>query len=203
MRLRLEDVWNSDDFIHYSSLLFSWNNKQKGASHRKARLDRFYVGDWGKDRGGKTEILDSRSTLSDHLPMLLCLRKQCTVSDVERLFKFNTSFLTEPQLLSQMQEQWNAVPRPVHGDDRWQEWVAAALERVKVFYQETKRTRAAEKVNKERQLRATMASAEKLLESHPTSEFLFEKLHKASQELMEKEQTDIEWATIHSSAKWA
>jgi hypothetical protein len=120
-----------------------------------------------------------------------------------KTIKFNTSFLAEPQLLSQMQEQWNAAPRPTPGDDRWQEWVAAALERVKVFCQETGRTRATEKMNMEQQLRARVASAEKLLESHPTSEFLFDKLHTASQELMEKEQTDIEWATIRSSAKWA
>jgi exonuclease III len=102
MRLGLEDVWNCDDFTHYSSLSFSWSNKQKGAGHHKARLDRFYVGDWGRDRGGKAKILDGRSTLSDHLPVLLCIRRRCTVSDAERLFKFNTSFLAKPQLLSQM-----------------------------------------------------------------------------------------------------
>jgi hypothetical protein len=85
-----------------------------------------------------------------------------------------------PQLLLQIQEQWNAVPRPAHGDDRWQEWVAAALERAKVFCHEIGRTRAAGKVNKERQPRAMVASAEKLLESHPTSDFLYEKLYIAS-----------------------
>ena len=69
-----------------------------------------------------------------------------------------------------------------------------AFKRVKVFCQETSCIRAAEKMNMEQQLRAMVASAEKLLESHPTSEFLFDKLYTASQELMEKEQTDIEWA---------
>ena len=94
------------------------------------------------------------------------------------------------------------VWRPIPGNDRWQEWVAAALERIKVFCQETRRTKATEKMNMERQLRAIVASAKKLLEFHPTSEFLFKKLYIASQEFMEKEQMNIEWATICSSAKW-
>jgi hypothetical protein len=102
-----------------------------------------------------------------------------------------------------MVEQWNDSPRLVPGADSWQEWVAAALERVKVFCQETGRTRVGEKINRERQFRATVASAERLLESHPTSEFLFGKLNTAFQELMEREQTDLEWAAIRSSVKWA
>jgi hypothetical protein len=65
----------------------------------------------------------------------------------------------------------------------------------------TGRTRAAEKANRERQLRATVASVERLLEEQPTNEFLFDKLNKAAQELIEKEHTDMEWAAICSSAK--
>ena len=56
MRLGLEDVWKSDDFTHYSSLSFSWSNKQKGAGHCKACLDRFYVGDWDRDMGRKPKF---------------------------------------------------------------------------------------------------------------------------------------------------
>jgi exonuclease III len=92
MRLGLEDSWHSDDFTNRISLQFSWNTKQKGIAHRKARLDRFYVGEWGRERGGKTEILEGRSTLSDHLPVTLHLRRTCSQNDVDRLFKFNTTF---------------------------------------------------------------------------------------------------------------
>jgi exonuclease III len=203
MRLGIEDVWTSDDFTHNNSLLFSWSNRQKGVAHRKARLDKFYVGEWGKERGGQSEILEGRSTLSDHLPVSLKLRRRCSLSDEDRLFKFNTTILEDPKLLAQMQGHWNEAPRPAPGGTGWQEWTVAALERVKVFCQETGRTRAAEKVNRERQLRATVASAERLLEKQPGNEFLFEKLNEAAQELIEREQTDLEWATIRSSTKWA
>jgi hypothetical protein len=102
-----------------------------------------------------------------------------------------------------MQEHWNSNPRPEPGGTGWQEWTVAALDRVKKFCQETGRTRAMEKVNKERQLRATIASTERLLEDQPNNEFLYDKLNKASQKLMEKEQANLEWSAIRSSAKWA
>ena len=102
MRLGIEDVWTNDDFMHNNSLLFFWSNKQKGMAHRKASLVRFYVGDWGKERGGQFEILDWRSTLSDHLLVSSKLRRRCLLFDEDRFFKINTSFLKDPKLLVQM-----------------------------------------------------------------------------------------------------
>jgi hypothetical protein len=45
LKLGLEDEWSSDDFEYHQSLCFSLNNKQKGLTHCKARLDQYYVGD--------------------------------------------------------------------------------------------------------------------------------------------------------------
>jgi hypothetical protein len=81
LRLGLEDVWLGDDFTHRHSLQFSWSNKQADIAHRKARLDCFYVRDWGRERGRKTEVLDGRNTLSDHLLVTLLLRRQCPLAD--------------------------------------------------------------------------------------------------------------------------
>jgi endonuclease/exonuclease/phosphatase family metal-dependent hydrolase len=86
MRLGIEDIWTNNDFTHYNSLIFSLSNKQKGTIHQKAHLDRFYVGDWSKERRGKTEVLEGHSTLSDHLPVSLQLRRRCSNSDADRLF---------------------------------------------------------------------------------------------------------------------
>jgi exonuclease III len=86
LKLGLEDAWSSDDFTHHHSLHFSWSNKQAGPAHRQARLDRYYIGKWGRERRGKIEILDGRSTLSDHSPVTLFLRRRCIMADSDRIF---------------------------------------------------------------------------------------------------------------------
>lgn len=59
----LEDTWSSDDFLHKNSLHFSWTNNQQGDKRLMARLDRFYVGDWGRGRGGQIKILPRHTTI--------------------------------------------------------------------------------------------------------------------------------------------
>lgn len=137
LQLGLEDVWFGDDFIHCHSLLFSWNNKQAGIAHCKAGLYRFYVGDWGRERGGKTEVLDGRNTLFDHLSVTLLLCCQCPLADQDRIFKFNTTFLQEPKIIQKLQDHWNASTQPLPSRRGWQKWVAVALTRMKVFCQQT------------------------------------------------------------------
>jgi hypothetical protein len=102
-----------------------------------------------------------------------------------------------------MQEQWNAATRPPTGEDGWQIWIAEVLKRVKVFCQTTGKARAQEKASRVRQLRATVASTERLLEEHPSCRMLHDRLNDASQEPVEKKQLALEWAAIRSSAKWA
>jgi hypothetical protein len=123
--------------------------------------------------------------------------------DLDRTFKFNTSFLKEPILLAKMQDHWNTATRLATGEEGWQIWVAAALKRIKEFCQITGKTRAQEKINRERQLRAIVASAECLLEEHPSCNLLQDRLNEAFQELVKKEQVALEWASIRSSAKWS
>jgi hypothetical protein len=75
--------------------------------------------------------------------------------------------------------------------------------RVKVSCQHTWKQRVVEKAAREQQLRATVASVERLLETHPQCELLHKNLNDAAQELAEKEQFALEWTTIRSSAKWS
>jgi hypothetical protein len=111
--------------------------------------------------------------------------------------------LQEPKLLTQLQEHWNSAVWPPPGKGGWQEWVVDALTRVKLFCQLTGKQHASDKVARERQLRAIVASAERLLETHPHNELLHERLNDAAQELVDKEQAALEWASIRSSAKWS
>jgi hypothetical protein len=92
------------------------------------------MGDHGREHGRKTEILDGKNTFFYHLFITLLLRCQCQLANEDRHFKFNTSFLYELKLIVQLQEEWNLAPWPTSGGGGWQEWVAAALTRVKEFY---------------------------------------------------------------------
>lgn len=61
----LLDAHRLDDFSHLSdSLQFSWLGSSHG-SLALARLDRFYVGQWGQARGDRVGIIPSH-VLSDH-----------------------------------------------------------------------------------------------------------------------------------------
>jgi len=71
----LEDATYSDDFNSHNSLMYTWSNKRDNEL-LLARLDRAYIGEWAKDRGGKIQILKGHSILSDHLPILLSIHKR-------------------------------------------------------------------------------------------------------------------------------
>jgi hypothetical protein len=56
-------------------------------------------------------ILDGYGSLFDHLPVQLIIRWGLRNEDGDRQFRFNTSFLEEPQLLVQLQKIWTVEPR--------------------------------------------------------------------------------------------
>jgi len=70
----LEDSYLNDDFNSQNSLTYTWSNK-RDTELQLTRLDRAHVGEWARDRGGKFRILEGFSILSDHLPILLTIRK--------------------------------------------------------------------------------------------------------------------------------
>ncbi|KAG0573255.1 hypothetical protein KC19_VG162200 [Ceratodon purpureus] len=202
LKLGLEDNWESDDFTHHDSLRFSWTNKQQDLSHLMARLDRFYVGEWRRNRGGKLEILAGFNTLSDHVPVHLHIRRKSLHQKENRSFRFNTSFLEDEFLVQKLAATWSEEPRPT-GDETWALWVVRAQLRIREFCQREGKQRAQARRDREAQLRGTSASTERLLEQDPTNRTLQATLAAARHELLEKEQKSAEWKALHSSARWA
>jgi hypothetical protein len=91
------------DFSHNGSLSFSWSNRRDNQDIRLSRLDRYYVGNWACDRGGRVTILDGYGTLSDYLPVQLVIHRKLRNEEGDMQFRFNTFFLEDPQLINQMQ----------------------------------------------------------------------------------------------------
>ncbi|KAG0572449.1 hypothetical protein KC19_VG096100, partial [Ceratodon purpureus] len=135
LKLGLEDTWESDGYTHHDSLRFSWTNKQQELSHLMARLDRFYVGEWGRNRGGKLEILAGFNTLSDHVPVHLHIRRKSHRQQDSRSFCFNTSFLENEALVIKLAAAWSEEPRPIGESETWALWVVKAQLRIKDFCQ--------------------------------------------------------------------
>jgi hypothetical protein len=137
-KLGLTDAWLSDEFSHdRNNLKFTWTNKQEGRSQQMARLDRFYIGEWARNRGGSVEILAGYGTLSDHSPVLFQIRKRAQIKDEKCQFRFNCSFLKYLDLLVKLRDTYNSSsPRPEPGEVGWQRWMSGALEKVKLFCQE-------------------------------------------------------------------
>jgi hypothetical protein len=98
-------------------------------------MDRYYVGDWARDRNGTISILEGYGTISDHLPVMLKIRKRTRNEDDDRQFRLNTSFLEDSDLVTQMQEVWISEPKPIKGELGWLAWLACTLKRVKGFCQ--------------------------------------------------------------------
>jgi len=106
----LEDSYLSDDFNSQNSLTYTWSNKRETELHL-AKLDRAHVGEWAKARGGKVKIPEGFSTLSDHLPILLTIRKRNQEVVNDKRFRFNLSFLEEENLKQEIINKWNDKPR--------------------------------------------------------------------------------------------
>jgi endonuclease/exonuclease/phosphatase family metal-dependent hydrolase len=76
--LGFADVHRLDDFTRLSPKNFTWDNREAGANAIMTRIDRFYVSGQALDNGGSYGILPTIRHLSDHSPILLCLRQRGT-----------------------------------------------------------------------------------------------------------------------------
>jgi len=116
----------SDDFELQNSLSYTWSNKIENEL-LFTRLDRAYIGEWTRDRRGKINILEGFGTLSDHLPVLLTIRKQYVQHlEQDNTFKFNLSFSEDPSIKKRIENTWNELPRPNNSEPGWMLWVAEA-----------------------------------------------------------------------------
>lgn len=125
-----------------------------------ARLDRAYIGDWARSRGGKTSILEGYSTISDHLPCLLSIKPRLRNEETDRSFRFNLSFLENITIVDQLKTIWNAETKPTPYQQGWQQWVVRALSRIKLLCQNIGIEHAKARKARTTQLKASLASAE-------------------------------------------
>jgi len=160
-KLGLTDAHHYDEFDARNELSYTWSNKRE-TELLYARFDKAYVGDWARDRGRKIRIMEGMSTLSDHLLVLTTIRKLNHNEELDRSFKFNLSFLEDVLIKNQIINAWQESPRP-SGPQGWMRWVADASGRIKKLCQQIGKDRARERRERIQQLRATLASAERLL----------------------------------------
>ena len=100
-----------------------------------AKLDRFYVDTWGQERGNSTNIFGSQCTFFNHSPVDLHIQKCIKNKEIGRAFRFNLSYLEEPELILQLIEEWKAVLKPSEENANWLVWITGALDRCKMFSQ--------------------------------------------------------------------
>lgn len=176
MRLGIEDTWNNDNCSYEDSLRFSSTNKQQGENRLMARLDWFYVGEWGRRRGGKIKILPGHNTIS---PIEFLLRKPTKRNNHEKLFKFNLTFLDDEGIVADLIKTWEEEKKS-RNEGCWSLSTRRALIRIKPICQAKGRERAEKGRMREHQLRWTVALAQILLETKAKDTHLQETLEAAS-----------------------
>lgn len=77
--------------------------------------------------------------------------------------RFNLTFLEDESIKQCMIDKWNEEPRPIHGGQRWDLWVARAIDRIHDFYWQEGKNQAQARRERLTQLKATLESAERLL----------------------------------------
>jgi hypothetical protein len=75
-------------------------------------------------------------------------------------------------LLAQLQTIWTTEPRLLPDNPGWSIWIAQALDRIKLFCQEERARRVQAKRARTKQVKETLASAERLLQKNPTDSLL-------------------------------
>jgi len=116
--------------------------------------------------------MEGLKTLSDHHPILATLRKRNYNEELDQSFKFNLSFLEDILIKNQITNAWQESPRSESKTQGWMLWVEGAIERVHKLCQQIGKERAREQHERIKQLRATLASAERLLQQTPNDQFL-------------------------------
>ena len=178
--LHIMDTWTNDAFVRMKdSLYFSRSNRRQNDANL-ARLDRFYVSSNLAQRGGQIGIM-AGTTFSDHAPVLLLLKDEVVYR--KDTFRIPDSIIRDATLRAQVETIWNGrrnVEDPVRD-------FMSKIEESSELFRLQEKERYSIFVQREKALRSSLSSSQRLQEKFPNCKWIGDLLYKARMEIMEME----------------